>query len=146
MKVGEADVVEFLVTFLFFLLIIVVMAVGVMRGREPISGTCGGLNQMGEGGGCELCGGDPAACRELDPMAEPLPQSKDCFCRRIEECFLGSFLNGESDFPSRNQSLSTRRAVPSSDSRSIERPSECLPRQIVDFLRRLGNASVSARA
>lgn len=76
MKFGEADVVEFLVTFLFFLLIIVVMAVGVMRGREPISGTCGGLNQMGEGGGCELCGGDPAACRELDPMAEPLPRSK----------------------------------------------------------------------
>ena len=34
MKVGEADVVEFLVTFLFFLLIIVVMAVGVMRGEN----------------------------------------------------------------------------------------------------------------
>jgi len=76
MNAGEIGMVEFVVTFLFFLLIIIVMAVGVMRGREPISGTCGGLNQMGEGGGCELCGGDPAACRELDPMAEPLPQSK----------------------------------------------------------------------
>ena len=76
MNAGEIGMVEFFVTFLFFLLIIIVMAVGVMRGRDPISGTCGGLNQIGEGGGCELCGGDPAACRELDPMAEPLPRSK----------------------------------------------------------------------
>ena len=76
MNTGEIGMVEFFVTFLFFLLIIIVMAVGVMRGRDPISGTCGGLNQIGEGGGCELCGGDPAACRELDPMAEPLPRSK----------------------------------------------------------------------
>ena len=76
MNAGEIGMVEFVVTFLFFLLIIIVMAVGVMRGREPISGTCGGLNQMGEGGGCELCGGEPAACRELDPMAEPLPGPK----------------------------------------------------------------------
>ena len=66
---------EFFITFMFLLLIGGVMAVGVMRGREPISGTCGGLNQMGDGGGCELCGGNPAACRELDPMAEPLSTS-----------------------------------------------------------------------
>lgn len=66
---------EFFITFIFLLLIGGVMAVGVMRGREPISGTCGGLNQMGDGGGCELCGGNPAACRELDPMAEPLSTS-----------------------------------------------------------------------
>ena len=88
MNTGEIGMVEFFVTFLFFLLIIIVMAVGVLRGRDPISGTCGGLNQIGEGGGCELCGGDPAACRELDPMAEPLPRSKKaCFCRRVEERF-----------------------------------------------------------
>ena len=66
---------EFFITFIFLLLIGGVMAVGVMRGREPISGTCGGLNQMGDGGGCELCGGNPAACRELDHMAEPLSTS-----------------------------------------------------------------------
>ena len=66
---------ECFITFMFLLLMVGVMAVGVMRGREPISGTCGGLNQMGDGGGCELCGGNPAACRELDPMAEPLSSS-----------------------------------------------------------------------
>ena len=43
---------------------------------------------MGEGGGCELCGGDPAACSELDPMAEPLPGSKKPAFVDVEECLL----------------------------------------------------------
>jgi hypothetical protein len=30
------------------------MAIGVMNGRKPISGSCGGLN----GGRCELCSGN----------------------------------------------------------------------------------------
>lgn len=33
------------------------MAIGVMAGRSPIKGSCGGLN----GGGCDLCNGE---CRE----------------------------------------------------------------------------------
>ena len=36
--------------------------VGVMNGRKPISGSCGGLN----GGGCELCGGGGKCQREGD--------------------------------------------------------------------------------
>ncbi len=36
------------------------MAIGVMAGREPIKGSCGGLNA----GGCELCGGDQNRCRD----------------------------------------------------------------------------------
>jgi len=42
-----------LVTFAILLLVIGAMAIGVMNGRRPISGSCGGLN----GGGCELCSG-----------------------------------------------------------------------------------------
>ena len=34
-------------------LVIAAMAIGVMAGRDPIKGSCGGLN----GGGCELCSG-----------------------------------------------------------------------------------------
>ena len=41
------------ITFMVMLTVIAAMAVGVMNGRKPISGSCGGLN----GGGCELCSG-----------------------------------------------------------------------------------------
>lgn len=40
-------------TFATLLVVIGAMAIGVMNGRRPISGSCGGLN----GGGCELCSG-----------------------------------------------------------------------------------------
>ena len=42
-----------LLTFTILLLAIAGMAIGVMNGRKPISGSCGGLN----GGRCELCTG-----------------------------------------------------------------------------------------
>ena len=42
-----------LVTFAVMLAVIGAMAIGVMNGRRPISGSCGGLN----GGSCELCSG-----------------------------------------------------------------------------------------
>lgn len=42
-----------LVTFAVMLVVIAGMAIGVMNGRKPISGSCGGLN----GGRCELCSG-----------------------------------------------------------------------------------------
>jgi uncharacterized protein len=42
-----------IITFAVMLTVIAAMAIGVMNGRKPISGSCGGLN----GGGCELCSG-----------------------------------------------------------------------------------------
>jgi hypothetical protein len=42
-----------ILTFAVLLAVIAGMAIGVMNGRKPISGSCGGLN----GGGCELCSG-----------------------------------------------------------------------------------------
>ena len=42
-----------LLTFAILLAIIGAMAIGVMNGRQPIRGSCGGLN----GAGCELCSG-----------------------------------------------------------------------------------------
>lgn len=38
------------------------MAVGVLMGRKPIQGTCGGLNQLQGNSSCELCGGNPQRC------------------------------------------------------------------------------------
>ena len=54
--------IEFLLTFVFLVAIVALMAIGVMRGRPPISGSCGGLNNLGVDGACEICGGNPARC------------------------------------------------------------------------------------
>ena len=48
--------------FIFMLLLVAGMAVGVILGRKPISGTCGGMKALGMDMDCEICGGDPALC------------------------------------------------------------------------------------
>ncbi|MFW6092765.1 MAG: (Na+)-NQR maturation NqrM [Pseudomonadota bacterium] len=48
--------------FLFMLAIVTAMSVGVMMGRKPIAGSCGGMQNLGIGSECEICGGNPAAC------------------------------------------------------------------------------------
>lgn len=52
----------YLITFLVFALIIAGMAIGVMNGREPLKGSCGGVGKLGIDQKCELCGGDPQVC------------------------------------------------------------------------------------
>lgn len=53
----------FLISLVAILLVIILMAVGVMAGREPIKGSCGGLNKLGlRDGDCPVCGGNPAKC------------------------------------------------------------------------------------
>ncbi len=50
------------------LLVIAGMAVGVMFGRKPIAGSCGGLNNKTNPDGstsCSLCSQPSDACREL---------------------------------------------------------------------------------
>ena len=51
-----------LLSFLFFLVVVAAMAVGVLAGREPISGSCGGIAALGLDTECEICGGDPNKC------------------------------------------------------------------------------------
>ncbi|MEM1433334.1 MAG: (Na+)-NQR maturation NqrM [Pseudomonadota bacterium] len=48
----------------FFAMIIIVagMAIGVMAGRAPISGSCGGIGKLGIDAECEICGGNPNRC------------------------------------------------------------------------------------
>lgn len=38
---------EFLIIFVIFILVMLVMAVGVIFGRKPIAGSCGGLGAVG---------------------------------------------------------------------------------------------------
>lgn len=67
--------IEFVLSFLILCLLVLAMAVGVLRGREPIAGTCGGLNNIGITGSCELCGGDMSKCEEVnDSESANLPK------------------------------------------------------------------------
>ena len=54
----------FLVSFLVIGLVIAGMAVGVLAGRPPIKGSCGGMGALGIDTSCEICGGDPRRCDE----------------------------------------------------------------------------------
>tara|TARA_Y100000741_G_scaffold274284_1_gene214263 strand:+ start:232 stop:408 length:177 start_codon:yes stop_codon:yes gene_type:complete len=55
---------EMLIIFLVLMLIITAMSVGVLFGKKPISGSCGGLANLEPGRECELCGGNPSKCIE----------------------------------------------------------------------------------
>ncbi|MFG6179358.1 (Na+)-NQR maturation NqrM [Halomonas sp. THAF12] len=54
----------FLVVLAFMVVIMAAMAVGVIIGRKPIEGSCGGLNKLGLKEGCEVCGGKDEVCEE----------------------------------------------------------------------------------
>ena len=58
--------IEFAFSFVILLTVVAVMAIGVIRGRAPISGSCGGLNNLGVDGACEICGGNPAKCDQQE--------------------------------------------------------------------------------
>lgn len=51
----------FLVFFVMALLI-VGMSVGVLFGKKPISGSCGGMSALGMEVACDICGGDKNRC------------------------------------------------------------------------------------
>lgn len=51
-----------LLAFGIMVLLMAGMAVGVLAGREPIKGSCGGLANIGLDGECEICGGDLSKC------------------------------------------------------------------------------------
>lgn len=56
----------FVITLGVLLSIVAAMSVGVLMGRKPIAGSCGGVAAaLGEEDYvCEICGGDPDKCEE----------------------------------------------------------------------------------
>ncbi len=54
----------FLISTAIIGLVIAGMAIGVIMGRQPIKGSCGGMGALGIDTSCELCGGDPRRCDE----------------------------------------------------------------------------------
>lgn len=65
-----------LVTFVVLGLVIIAMSVGVLLGRKPISGSCGGMAALGMDVACDICKGDKSKCdSESETEAEPADYS-----------------------------------------------------------------------
>lgn len=58
--------IEFLLALGILLLLITGMSIGVLMGRKPIAGSCGGMAALGMEVACEICGGDTTKCVEPD--------------------------------------------------------------------------------
>ena len=75
----------FLVTFFIMALAVMGMAVGVMFGRTPIAGSCGGLNAVNGSGECRSCS-RPCKSREqarLQNSEQTLVQSQTQVLRKL---------------------------------------------------------------
>ena len=55
-----------LIVFLTMLLVVAAMAVGVMFGRKPIAGSCGGIAALGIEKECSICGGNRQKCEDVN--------------------------------------------------------------------------------
>ena len=77
----------FLTAFGAFSFLVSIMAIGVIMGRRPISGSCGGIGRInGDDGECAICGGDPAKCEEAinDKSVVSTASLKDAAQSRIK--------------------------------------------------------------
>lgn len=59
--------------------IVVAMAVGVLMGRKPISGSCGGMSALGMEVACDICGGDKVKCEKENEQNKKSGQNNDQF-------------------------------------------------------------------
>lgn len=68
---------ELVLAFVVVLVIVLVMSVGVIMGRKPIKGTCGGVGAaLGEKNyTCGICGNDPNKCDDSSQQDVTAPAS-----------------------------------------------------------------------
>ena len=71
----------FLLAFVGLLIVTTIMAVGVLMGRKPISGSCGGVGAaLGEEEYvCDICGGDEAKCEEQKTLSSNQVKNSNSF-------------------------------------------------------------------
>lgn len=65
----------FLISFVFIGLVMAGMAIGVMAGRGPLKGSCGGMGALGFDTACDICGGNPQICEEETRSEKPKPEA-----------------------------------------------------------------------
>tara|TARA_R110002167_G_scaffold81032_3_gene222119 strand:+ start:2011 stop:2241 length:231 start_codon:yes stop_codon:yes gene_type:complete len=52
----------FIIAFGVMLLLVAAMSIGVLMGKKPISGSCGGMSALGMEVACDICAGDKTKC------------------------------------------------------------------------------------
>lgn len=62
-----------LLVFFGMLLVVLGMAVGVIFGRKPIAGSCGGIANLGIEKECSICGGVREKCEEVQRDKNVVP-------------------------------------------------------------------------
>lgn len=65
----------FSIVIIVFCLFFLTMAVGVLLGRKPLAGSCGGLANVGLNGECKICGRAEGSC-ESDSIEGSMPRSE----------------------------------------------------------------------
>ncbi|MCA6062362.1 (Na+)-NQR maturation NqrM [Thalassolituus marinus] len=68
-----------LVAFGVMLTVVTIMAVGVIFGRKPISGSCGGMSAIGMESACDVCGGDKKKCEKESKKAAKASSSAEFY-------------------------------------------------------------------
>lgn len=59
-----------ILAFILMLLVVAGMAIGVMMGRKPIAGSCGGIANLGLEKVCGVCGNDFSKCESRQNQAD----------------------------------------------------------------------------
>lgn len=74
----------FLLTLAVVLVLFAGMSIGVLAGRKPIKGTCGGMAALGMDTECDICGGDPNKCEEEQERvaSSPKPLAYDAMAEK----------------------------------------------------------------
>jgi hypothetical protein len=67
----------FLLVLFIVVLLIAAMSVGVIFGRKPISGTCGGIGALGISSSCDICGGSTQKCEDNRKASDAEVQAED---------------------------------------------------------------------
>jgi hypothetical protein len=52
----------FIIVFIVMLGLTAAMSIGVLLGKKPISGSCGGMSALGMDVACDVCAGDKTIC------------------------------------------------------------------------------------
>lgn len=68
-----------IIVFGAMLAFVILMAIGVLMGRKPISGSCGGMAAIGMESACDVCGGDKNKCEKESKKAAVVSDAADFY-------------------------------------------------------------------